>query len=103
MTFEIDIGFTSLTGRRDINEDVCAAMLPEHADGAGAVRSLQSAADVLAAVFAKIGIKNSFSSIRTGAGSYCFGSESVFGYVQLDRRKIIRGCPPTFFRNCHVA
>lgn len=29
MTFEIDIGFVSVTGRKDINEDFCAAMLPE--------------------------------------------------------------------------
>ena len=29
MAFEIDIGFVSLTGRKDINEDFCAAMLPE--------------------------------------------------------------------------
>ena len=29
MAFEIDIGFTSLAGGKDINEDFCAAMLPE--------------------------------------------------------------------------
>ena len=29
MAFEIDIGFVSVTGRKDINEDFCAAMLPE--------------------------------------------------------------------------
>ncbi|MEO8120194.1 MAG: bifunctional protein-serine/threonine kinase/phosphatase [Rhodoferax sp.] len=29
MAFEIDIGFTSLAGRKDINEDFCAAMLPD--------------------------------------------------------------------------
>jgi serine/threonine protein phosphatase PrpC len=29
MAFEIDIGFTSLTGRKDVNEDFAAAMLPE--------------------------------------------------------------------------
>ena len=29
MAFEIDIGFTSLTGRKEINEDFAAAMLPE--------------------------------------------------------------------------
>ena len=29
MAFEIDIGFVSQTGRKDINEDFCAAMLPE--------------------------------------------------------------------------
>lgn len=29
MAFDIDIGFTSLAGRKDINEDFCAAMLPE--------------------------------------------------------------------------
>jgi len=29
MAFEIDIGFTSLAGSKDINEDFCAAMLPE--------------------------------------------------------------------------
>ena len=29
MAFEIDIGFTSLTGKKDINEDFAAAMLPE--------------------------------------------------------------------------
>ena len=27
MAFEIDIGFVSLAGRKDINEDFCAAML----------------------------------------------------------------------------
>ncbi len=29
MAFEIDIGFTSLVGRKDTNEDFCAAMLPQ--------------------------------------------------------------------------
>lgn len=29
MAFELDIGFVSLTGRKDINEDFCAAMLPQ--------------------------------------------------------------------------
>lgn len=29
MAFDIDIGFASLAGRKDINEDFCAAMLPE--------------------------------------------------------------------------
>jgi serine/threonine protein phosphatase PrpC len=29
MAFDIDIGFVSQTGRKDINEDFCAAMLPE--------------------------------------------------------------------------
>lgn len=29
MAFEIDIGFTSLAGRKDVNEDFAAAMLPE--------------------------------------------------------------------------
>jgi serine/threonine protein phosphatase PrpC len=38
MAFEIDIGFTSLTGRKDINEDFCAAMLPEPGrEGFGAI------------------------------------------------------------------
>ncbi len=29
MAFEIDIGYTSLPGKKDVNEDFCAAMLPE--------------------------------------------------------------------------
>ena len=29
MAFELDIGFTSLAGKRDVNEDFCAAMLPD--------------------------------------------------------------------------
>ena len=29
MSFEIDIGFASQAGRKEINEDFCAAMLPE--------------------------------------------------------------------------
>ena len=29
MTFDIDIGFASLAGRKEVNEDFCAAMLPE--------------------------------------------------------------------------
>ncbi len=29
MAFEIDIGFTTLAGRKEINEDFCAAMLPD--------------------------------------------------------------------------
>ena len=28
MAFELDIGFVSLTGRKAVNEDFCAAMLP---------------------------------------------------------------------------
>ena len=34
MAFEIDIGFISLAGRKPINEDFCAAMLPEPAQAA---------------------------------------------------------------------
>jgi serine/threonine protein phosphatase PrpC len=38
MAFDIDIGFTSLTGRKLINEDFCAAMLPEPGrEGFGAI------------------------------------------------------------------
>jgi serine/threonine protein kinase len=41
MTFEIDIGFTSLAGRRDINEDFCAAMLPEPgSEGMGSIAAI---------------------------------------------------------------
>jgi serine/threonine protein phosphatase PrpC len=38
MAFNIDIGFTSLTGKKLINEDFCAAMLPEPGqEGFGAI------------------------------------------------------------------
>jgi serine/threonine protein phosphatase PrpC len=38
MAFDIDIGFTSLTGAKPINEDFCAAMLPEPGrEGFGAI------------------------------------------------------------------
>jgi serine/threonine protein phosphatase PrpC len=41
MTFEIDIGFTSLAGRRDSNEDFCAAMLPEPgSEGMGSIAAI---------------------------------------------------------------
>ena len=41
MTFEIDIGFTSLAGRKDINEDFCAAMLPEPGhEGMGSIAAI---------------------------------------------------------------
>lgn len=43
MAFEIDIGFASLTGRKDINEDFCAAMLPE--PGREAMGSIVAIAD----------------------------------------------------------
>jgi serine/threonine protein phosphatase PrpC len=38
MAFELDIGFTSLAGKKSINEDFCAAMLPEPGrEGFGAI------------------------------------------------------------------
>jgi serine/threonine protein phosphatase PrpC len=41
MAFEIDIGFASLTGNKDINEDFCAAMLPERGyEGMGAIAAV---------------------------------------------------------------
>ncbi|HSV35611.1 MAG TPA: bifunctional protein-serine/threonine kinase/phosphatase [Ramlibacter sp.] len=41
MAFDIDIGFTSLTGRKDINEDFAAAMLPEPGqEGMGAIAAI---------------------------------------------------------------
>jgi serine/threonine protein phosphatase PrpC len=43
MAFEIDIGFASLGGRKDINEDFCAAMLPE--PGQEAMGSIVAIAD----------------------------------------------------------
>lgn len=43
MAFEIDIGFVSQTGRKDINEDFCAAMLP--GEGQGGMGSIVAIAD----------------------------------------------------------
>ena len=43
MTFDIDIGFASLAGRKDVNEDFCAAMLPE--PGQEAMGSIVAIAD----------------------------------------------------------
>ena len=43
MAFEIDIGFASLAGRKEINEDFCAAMLPE--PGHAAMGSIVAIAD----------------------------------------------------------
>ncbi len=41
MAFEIDIGFTSLTGKREINEDFAAAMLPQPGqEGMGAIAAI---------------------------------------------------------------
>jgi serine/threonine protein phosphatase PrpC len=41
MAFQIDIGFTSLTGNKEINEDFCAAMLPEPGNEAkGAIAAI---------------------------------------------------------------
>ena len=38
MAFEIDIGFASLAGRKDINEDFCAALLPQKGEeGMGSI------------------------------------------------------------------
>ena len=47
MAFEIDIGFASLAGRKEINEDFCAAMLPEA--GQGAMGSIVAIADGVSA------------------------------------------------------
>lgn len=43
MTFEIDIGLTSLTGRKDVNEDFAAAMRAE--PGQAAVGAIVAIAD----------------------------------------------------------
>ncbi len=41
MAFELDIGFTSLTGKKEINEDFAAAMLPEPGrEGMGAIAAI---------------------------------------------------------------
>ncbi len=41
MTFDIDIGFTSLTGRKPVNEDFAAALLPEPGQqGMGAIAAI---------------------------------------------------------------
>jgi len=41
MTFNIDIGFATLAGRKDINEDFCAAMLPDPGqEGMGSIVAL---------------------------------------------------------------
>ena len=41
MTFDIDIGFTSLTGRKPVNEDFAAALLPESGQqGMGAIAAI---------------------------------------------------------------
>jgi serine/threonine protein phosphatase PrpC len=38
MAFELDIGYTSLAGKKEVNEDFCAAMLPEPGqEGMGAI------------------------------------------------------------------
>jgi serine/threonine protein kinase/serine/threonine protein phosphatase PrpC len=43
MAFEIDIGFTSLTGKKEVNEDFAAAMLPE--PGGEAMGAIAAIAD----------------------------------------------------------
>lgn len=43
MAFNIDIGFATRAGRKDVNEDFCAAMLPE--PGQEAVGSIVAIAD----------------------------------------------------------
>ena len=41
MAFEIEIGFSSLAGSKDSNEDFCAAMLPERdQEGMGAIAAV---------------------------------------------------------------
>ena len=47
MAFEIDIGFASLAGRKDSNEDFCAAMLPD--PGQEAMGSIVAIADGVSA------------------------------------------------------
>ena len=47
MTFDIDIGFASLAGRKEVNEDFCAAMLPE--PGVEAMGSIVAIADGVSA------------------------------------------------------
>ncbi len=47
MAFEIDIGFASLAGRNEVNEDFCAATLPEA--GQGAMGSIVAIADGVSA------------------------------------------------------
>ncbi|MCY7370286.1 MAG: hypothetical protein LH479_05295 [Polaromonas sp.] len=38
MAFDIDIGYSARSGKPDINEDFCAAMLPERGqDGMGSI------------------------------------------------------------------
>ena len=43
MAFDLDIGFVSLAGRKNINEDFCAAMLPD--TGQEAMGSIVAIAD----------------------------------------------------------
>ena len=41
MQFELDIGFASATGRKAVNEDFCAAQLPEPGcEGMGALAAI---------------------------------------------------------------
>src|SRR3990167_1760579 len=47
MAFELDIGFVSLTGRKAVNEDFCAAMLP--AEGQEDMGSIVAIADGVSA------------------------------------------------------
>jgi serine/threonine protein phosphatase PrpC len=47
MAFEIDIGFTSLTGKKEVNEDFAAAMLPEPGQEAmGAIAAIADGVSV---------------------------------------------------------
>lgn len=45
MAFDLDIGFATLAGRKNTNEDFCAAMLPEPEPGRGGMGSIVAIAD----------------------------------------------------------
>jgi serine/threonine protein kinase len=81
MTFEIDIGFTSLAGRRDINEDFCAAMLPE--PGSEGMGSIAAIADGVSA--GGMGKEAAQTSVTSLVRDYYGTPETWDTTVALDR------------------
>ncbi len=81
MAFDIDIGFVSQAGRKDINEDFCAAMLP--GEGQGGMGSIVAIADGVST--GGMGREAAQTTVTSLVRDYYGTSETWDTTVALDR------------------
>ena len=96
MSFDIDIGFTSDTGKKPTNEDFAAAMLPERGqEGMGAIVAIADGVSTggmgreAAQTTVTSLVRDYFGTPETWAAAFDYGFEKLVFNLKFFKREII--------------